>query len=129
MFETFYGFARTPFSREIPTQELYSSMMLEEMLSRLEYAAQRQLFAVITGDCGTGKTTTVRRFKDGLDPARFTVLYLADSNLTPRHFYKGLLEQLGCESKGGCGRFLGLLKRPNPSSAYILRDSLPPEIF
>ena len=99
VFETFYGFARTPFSRDIPTQELYSSMMLEEMLSRLEYAAQRQLFAVITGDCGTGKTTTVRRFKDVLDPARFTVLYLADSNLTPRHFYKGLLEQLGCESK------------------------------
>jgi type II secretory pathway predicted ATPase ExeA len=27
------------------------------------------------------------------------VLYLADSKLTPRHFYKGLLEQLGCESK------------------------------
>jgi len=27
------------------------------------------------------------------------VLYLSDSKLTPRHFYKGLLEQLGCESK------------------------------
>ncbi|BBB92228.1 hypothetical protein MAMMFC1_02913 [Methylomusa anaerophila] len=26
-------------------------------------------------------------------------MYLADSQLTPRHFYKGLLEQLGCESK------------------------------
>jgi general secretion pathway protein A len=26
-------------------------------------------------------------------------LYLADSKLTPRHFYKGLLEQLGCEAK------------------------------
>ncbi len=27
------------------------------------------------------------------------MLYLSDSKLTPRHFYKGLLEQLGCESK------------------------------
>src|SRR5690554_6745848 len=26
-------------------------------------------------------------------------MYLADSKLTPRHFYKGLLEQLGCEAK------------------------------
>ena len=26
-------------------------------------------------------------------------MYLTDSKLTPRHFYKGLLEQLGCESK------------------------------
>lgn len=99
MFETFYGLTCTPFSRDIPTDQLYPSIMLEEVLGRLEYAAQRQLFAVVTGDCGTGKTTTIRRLKDVLDPARFKVMYLADSKLTPRHFYKGLLEQLGCESK------------------------------
>jgi general secretion pathway protein A len=99
MFEPFYGLAHTPFSRDIPTNRLYQSLMLEETLGRLEYAAQRQLFAVVTGDCGTGKTTTIRRFKDSLDPVKFMVMYLADSKLTPRHFYKGLLEQLGCESK------------------------------
>lgn len=53
----------------------------------------------MTGDCGTGKTTTIRRYAEELDPANFKVLYLSDSKLTPRHFYKGLLEQLGCESK------------------------------
>lgn len=99
MFESFYGLTKTPFARDIPTDQLYQSVMLEETLGRLEYAAKRQLFAVVTGDCGTGKTTTVRLFKDTLDPAMFMVMYLADSKLTPRHFYKGLLEQLGCESK------------------------------
>jgi type II secretory pathway predicted ATPase ExeA len=99
MFESFYGLSRTPFARDIPTDQLYQSVMLEETLSRLQYAAKRQLFAVVTGDCGTGKTTTVRLFKATLDPAMFMVMYLADSKLTPRHFYKGLLEQLGCESK------------------------------
>ena len=99
VFESFYGFGRTPFSRDIPTEELYPSVMLEETLSRLEYAAERQLFAVVTGDCGTGKTTTIRRFKDVLNLAQCKLLYLADSNLTPRHFYKGMLEQLGCEAK------------------------------
>lgn len=99
MFEKFYGLLRTPFSRDIPTDQLYPSIMLEETLGRLEYAAERQLFAVVTGDCGTGKTTTIRRFKDMINPSKFTLMYLADSKLTPRHFYKGLLEQLGCESK------------------------------
>lgn len=99
MFETFYELSRSPFSRDIPPSELYESEILEETLGRLEYAAQRQWFAVVTGDCGTGKTTTVRRFAEELDPAKFKVLYLSDSKLTPRHFYKGLLEQLGCESK------------------------------
>lgn len=99
MFETFYGLSKTPFSRDIPTDQLYQSIILEEILGRLEYAAKRQLFAVVTGECGTGKTTTIRCFKDSLDSTKFMVMYLADSKLTPRHFYKGLLEQLGCESK------------------------------
>lgn len=99
MFESFYGLNQTPFSRDIPTQELYPSVMLEETLGRLVYAAERQLFFILTGDCGTGKTTTIRRFTETLDPAQFKILYLSDSKLTPRHFYKGMLEQLGCESK------------------------------
>ncbi|UJF35551.1 AAA family ATPase [Paenibacillus hexagrammi] len=99
MFESFYGLGRSPFSRDVPTSELYKSIILEETLGRLEYAAQRQWFAVITGDCGTGKTTTIRRFTEVLDSAKYSVLNLSDSKLTPRHFYKGLLEQLGCESK------------------------------
>lgn len=99
MFEDFYGLSKTPFSRDIPTDRLYQSVILEEMIGRLEYAAHRQLFAVVTGDCGTGKTTMVRLLKSTLDSSRFMVLYIADSNLTPRHFYKGLLAQLGVESK------------------------------
>ncbi|NWN95108.1 MAG: ATP-binding protein, partial [Bacillus sp. (in: Bacteria)] len=99
MFEAFYGMTHTPFSRDIPTKKLYDSPMMQEILGRLKYTAERQLFAVLTGDCGTGKTTTIRKFVDRLDDGQYKVLYLSDSKLTPRHFYKGLLEQLGCESK------------------------------
>jgi type II secretory pathway predicted ATPase ExeA len=99
MFEDFYGFEHTPFTRNIPTDQLYQSLILEETLGRLQYAADRQMFAVVTGDCGTGKTTAIRRFRDILDSSKFSVMYLADSKLTPRHFYKGLLDQLGCEAK------------------------------
>jgi len=99
MFEQFYGFNRSPFTRDIPTDELYKSVMVDEMIGRLLYAAERQLFTVVTGDCGVGKTTMLRCFIDKLNASRFSALYLADSKLTPRHFYKGLLEQLGCEAK------------------------------
>mgnify|MGYP000894016536 FL=1 len=99
MFEKFYDLKNTPFSRDIATDQLYLTIMLEETLGRLEYAAKRQLFTVVTGDCGTGKTTIIRKFKDYLDSSQYLVMYLADSQLTPRHFYKGMLEQLGCEAK------------------------------
>ena len=99
MFEAFYDLSHTPFSRDIPAEELYMSPTLEDILGRLKYAAERQFFAVVTGDCGTGKTTTIRRFSAALEQSKFKILYLSDSKLTPRHFYKGMLEQLGCEAK------------------------------
>ncbi len=99
MIEEFYDLKRTPFSRDIATEHLYLPVMIEEVLGRLSHAANRQMFTVVSGDCGTGKTTLIRRLKDNLDPARLKLMYLADSKLTPRHFYKGLLEQLGCEAK------------------------------
>ena len=91
MYEEFYGMAHTPFTRGIPSEFLYMSSELTEVQNRLEYVAQRQLFAVLTGDCGTGKTTILRRFRDGLDPNRYKFLYLSDSKLTPRNFYRALL--------------------------------------
>lgn len=97
MFEAFYECTATPFSRELPTSELHHSGIFEETLGRLRYAVYNQLFAVLTGDCGTGKTTTVRTLRDSLDDSKYIVLYITDSKLTPRHFYNGLLAQLGQE--------------------------------
>jgi type II secretory pathway predicted ATPase ExeA len=97
-FETFYGFKETPFSRTIPTDKLYRGNDSDELIERLKYAAQRQLFAVLTGDSGTGKTTTLRRFHDELAGSEFKILYISDSKLTPIGFYRSLLEKLGFES-------------------------------
>ena len=64
MYEKFYGFDNTPFSRSIPTGSLYRGNDSDELISRLKYTAQKQLFAVVLGDSGCGKTTTLRRFVD-----------------------------------------------------------------
>jgi len=98
MFEGFYGFTKTPFSRTIPTDKLYRGNDSDELIERLIFTAQRQLFAVLTGDSGTGKTTILRRFCDELNSREYTTIYISDSKLTPTGFYKNLLEQLGCES-------------------------------
>jgi len=98
MFEDFYSFTKTPFSRTIPTNKLYRGNDSDELIERLKYTAKRQLFAVLTGDSGTGKTTTLRRFNDELAGSEFRILYISDSKLTPIGFYRTLLEQLGFES-------------------------------
>ena len=99
MFEKFYNFANTPFSRTIPTNALYKGNDSDELIERLKYATSKQLFAVVLGDSGTGKTTTLRRFCDETHNQNYYPMYLSDSKLTPRTFYKSLLEQLGFEAK------------------------------
>jgi len=99
MYEAFFDMKNPPFVNGIPHDVLYQSNMLNETLGRLDYVAENRLFAVVTGDVGCGKTTSIRKFTASLDADRNTVLYLSDSKLTPRWFYKGLLDQLGIDSK------------------------------
>ena len=95
MFEAFYEFKATPFTRGIPTDQLFITKELEEVLSRMKYVSKQQLFAVLTGDCGTGKTTILRKLRDTLNPQRYRMLYVSESKLTPSNFYMIVLEQLG----------------------------------
>jgi type II secretory pathway predicted ATPase ExeA len=99
MFEAFYGFSNTPFSRTIPTVSLYKGNDSDELIERLKYTANKQLFAVVIGDSGVGKTTTLRRFVDEVDESMHIPLYISESRLTPRMFYHNLLEQLGFEPR------------------------------
>lgn len=99
MYEAFYEMTATPFSRNVPPEKLYESPAMADALGRLAYAADSQLFAVVTADAGCGKSTLIRRFVASLSKDEYIFLYLSDSKLTPRWFYKGLLDQLGIESR------------------------------
>ena len=99
MYETFFEMGNTPFVRDVPPSQLYESQAMADALGRLSYTADRQLFAVVTADAGCGKSTLIRRFVSSLPKEGYLLLYLSDSKLTPRWFYKGMLDQLGIESR------------------------------
>lgn len=99
MYKVFYEMERSPFVRDIPAQLLYESPVMADILGRLSYAADRQPFAVVTADAECGKSTLIRRFVTSLPKEEYIFLYLSDSELTPRWFYKGMLDQLGIESR------------------------------
>ena len=99
MYEEYFGMSGTPFSRSVPVEALYESQAMQEIIGRLFYVADKQLFAVVTADPGCGKSTLIRRFSEQLPQKDYILLYLSDSKLTPRWFYKGLLDQLGVEAR------------------------------
>jgi type II secretory pathway predicted ATPase ExeA len=118
MYEDFFGMKHTPFINTIPVEALYISDKHKEILGRLGYVAQGNLFAVVTAGVGVGKSTLIRKFASTLSPEKSTVLYLSDSQLTPRWFYKGLLDQLGIESKF----YRGDAKRQLQRQLKLIRD-------
>jgi len=99
MFEAFFNFTGTPFARDIAVGQLLETPSGKEMHGRLNYVARTRAFGVFTGDAGTGKTTAIRKFSQGLDANRYQVLYLSDSALTPRNFYWETLHELGYEPR------------------------------
>ena len=99
MYEAFFGMEHTPFTRDVPPDKLYESKNIADILGRLTYVADKQLFAVLTADAGCGKSTLIRKFWNSLSNEEYILLYLSDSKLTPRWFYKGLLDQMGIEAK------------------------------
>jgi type II secretory pathway predicted ATPase ExeA len=98
-YEEYFGLNTTPFGRDIPVTELMKSQQWNELAGRLVYVAKKNLFGIFTGETGTGKTTAVRRMAAELDKNRFRLLYVYDSDLTPRNFYVETLHQLGYKAR------------------------------
>ena len=117
MYESFFGMNHTPFARNLPPESLFENQVMEDVLGRLLYVADKQLFAVVTADPGCGKSTLLRKFNAQLPKDEYILLYLSDSKLTPKWFYKGLLEQLGMES----GFYRGDAKRQLQKAIEIIQ--------
>lgn len=77
MYEQFYGFVQSPFSLTPDPRFLYRSESHEEAFTLLLHSLRRkEAFVVLTGDIGTGKTTTCRALFEQLDAKTFTSLVL-----------------------------------------------------
>jgi len=118
MYEDFFEMKHTPFVNTIPVDALCLSDKHKEILGRLGFVAQGNRFAVLTAGVGCGKSTLIRKFAQSLSPEKYTLFYLSDSQLTPRWFYKGLLDQLGIEARF----YRGDAKRQLHKQLKIIRE-------
>jgi general secretion pathway protein A len=85
------------FSSEISVGALFLSESFKEAQRRLGYLAEQRGFALITGEVGAGKTTTVRAFTSKLATGSYSILYTHVSAVrTPlRSVVEDFLSQMG----------------------------------
>jgi type II secretory pathway predicted ATPase ExeA len=109
MWESFFGFKKTPFSDSPDAKQLFTSTAWRQVNARLEFLAQHHGVGLLTGEVGAGKSTAARVFTAALNPNLFKVLYVHFSagtaldllrqialtlDLEPAHFRGDLVRQI-----------------------------------
>ena len=110
MFQEFYGFTRVPFSKTIPTADLFPTAGQKELTARLTYLVRERGFGLITGEIGSGESTAVRAFAASLDFNRYFIIYLANPTTGISGLYRDLLMALGHEPPFSKPRMVAALR-------------------
>jgi len=95
MFTQYFGMKFNPFSKEIPSDNLYESNDFKELESRLKYLQKTRGIGLVIGEPGTGKSTALRRYVSSLNRSLYKPCYMALSTLTVMDFYHSLTQMLG----------------------------------
>jgi len=96
-FIEFFGFTDNPFNITPDVDFFFMSSVHQEALASLEYLLETEEgFAVITGEPGTGKTITIKKFLSQI-PENVEYAYILFPNLSPEEMFKAILEDFGIQ--------------------------------
>jgi len=109
MFETFFGFKKTPFSQNPDPQQLFESAAWNHVRTRLQFLVEHRGVALLTGEVGSGKSTASRTFLGALNANLYKVVYIhwtsgsvldllrlvaRGLDLEPSHYRSNLVQQI-----------------------------------
>jgi len=94
MLRAAFSISRIPFSKDIPTAELFMHEQFAEMTRRLKFLFESRGIGLFTGDVGCGKSTAVRTATQSLSAQTHKVVYLCRGLDNPGAFYTHIANQL-----------------------------------
>jgi type II secretory pathway predicted ATPase ExeA len=93
--QSFYGFTRMPFGRNLAPAMLHRHPAHAEAVARITWCVTEHALGVITGEVGAGKTVAVRAALTALDPTRHTLIYLGNPTIGARGIHHAIVTALG----------------------------------
>jgi general secretion pathway protein A len=95
-----FGMHKTPFTREIETDELLGFPFADEAFDGLLQAVSGRMSGALIGPAGTGKTALLRRLRDALPEARYHVRYVKVTSLSKRDICREIAAACGLPPAG-----------------------------
>ena len=95
MYRKHFALTRHPFDKDLPADDLFESASLAELTARLKHLVEMRGIGMVTGDSGSGKTTTCRRLVSGLHAGLFRTLYVSMTTGNVMDLYKSIAWELG----------------------------------
>jgi type II secretory pathway predicted ATPase ExeA len=93
--QSFYGFTRMPFGRDLAPGMLHRHNAHNEAVARITWCVNEHALGVITGEVGAGKTVAIRAALAALDQARHTIIYLPNPTIGARGIHHAIVSALG----------------------------------
>jgi type II secretory pathway predicted ATPase ExeA len=95
MYRKHFALTRHPFDKDLPAGDLFPSASLLELKTRLKHLIDMRGIGLVTGDSGSGKTTTCRSTVADLHSGLYLVLYVSMTTGNVMVLYKSIAWELG----------------------------------
>ena len=93
MYRQHFGLSHPPLGKE--TTALWDDGALAQLAERFNWLLQAPGVGLITGEPGVGKTAALRHLTQALNPHRYMVIYLAETDFGRLDLYRSLATVLG----------------------------------
>lgn len=90
MIAAYWEMQFNPFSKSAPGNHYFESGDYKQATARLKHLCETKGIGLFTGNPGTGKTFTLKKYVDSLNPGLYKLLYAPLSSITVVEFYRSL---------------------------------------
>lgn len=99
-YKLFFGFEKEPFAADLAVKEILPTAQLTAAQNRFEYATELGAVYLITGQIGSGKSTTIRYLVSQLHPSEYKLIYVTATTGSILELYRLIMAELGMKLAG-----------------------------
>lgn len=91
----FFGLKQEPFPQDVPLKQLYQLPSLSPVESSVQFSVMNKAIAIITGDVGSGKSTSLRYVCSKFHSSEYAIIPLVGGNYSTMELYRQILLHFG----------------------------------